>query len=385
MSIGDRISKSPAQGGVEGGGYGPDWIARNLGKAGDLLNSVGGAGITLPTAPTTGFSPIPYGMPKGSDLHSAAQFPPWIQALGAAFQVSPSTYPGHQEGSGQNRGIDWWPTGVTPDESGASYSPEQIARLQTFAQYLQGVMPTVDPQGQTIFQNRNTGQTFGVAPGQGIDTSGQYYADARSQPGQGYGGHHGHVHTRMNVSEPIPGDVNQLVAPGSQQYGPGPGNAGAAAGATAGGHAGGTTLTAASIGGDLGLPDDLTTDPMAYPWQNREYRHGDPGIFGLAGSFISSMPGGDRLMRPFRGGSLGAAGGAAPPPAAAPAPASAIASAMATRAPPDLANVGSRGGDHVSTTNYHFDGVTPSAVAQLAPRLTSSQVSESRATIPRSI
>jgi hypothetical protein len=41
MSIGDRISKTPAQGGVEGGGYGPDWISQHLGDAKTYMAGVG--------------------------------------------------------------------------------------------------------------------------------------------------------------------------------------------------------------------------------------------------------------------------------------------------------------------------------------------------------
>ena len=190
---------------VEIGGYpGSNY---DLGAAANLL---GGGGTFQPAgnySGTPGFTPQPYGLPKGTDIRQGAPgFPSWVYDLGNRFGLDPSTYAGHQEGSGQNRGIDWFPHGHA-DMSGASYTPEETARLQNFAEYMQGVMPTVDPQGQTIFQNHLTGQKFGVAPGQGIDSSGRYYADERSQPGQGYGGHQGHVHTRFNVSEPIPGQA----------------------------------------------------------------------------------------------------------------------------------------------------------------------------------
>lgn len=77
-----------------------------------------------------------YGMPKGTELHdeSMSGFPDWVRSLGAQFGVFGTTYAGHQESSGFNRGIDWWPVGVSQDMSGMSYTPEQLERLDNFAQ-----------------------------------------------------------------------------------------------------------------------------------------------------------------------------------------------------------------------------------------------------------
>jgi hypothetical protein len=74
-----------------------------------------------------------YGLPKGTDIRQGQSgFPAWVYAVGAAFGVEASTYAGHQEGSGYNRGIDWWPKGHA-DMSGSSYTPEEKQRLQNFA------------------------------------------------------------------------------------------------------------------------------------------------------------------------------------------------------------------------------------------------------------
>lgn len=59
---------------------------------------------------------------------------------------------------------------------------------------------------------------------------------------------------------------------------------------------------------------------------------------------------------------------------------------MRTRSP-DIGNVGGshQHGDVHFVNHYSFDGVTPNAVAQIAPRLTSSQIDQSRATVPRTM
>lgn len=91
------------------------------------------------TAPDGSF----YGLAKGTDIRpGAGGFPPWVYALGAQYGLLPSTYPGHQEGSGYNRGIDWWPalTGKAhQDMSGDSYSDSEDSQLQSFASSLSGV------------------------------------------------------------------------------------------------------------------------------------------------------------------------------------------------------------------------------------------------------
>lgn len=170
-----------------------------------------GGSTSVTGAVTSVGAPGSYGLPVGTDIRQGmGGFPPWVYALGNQFGMQASTYPGHQEGSGQNRGIDWFPTGSAPDMSGKSYSPEQVGRMEAFAKFLQTVPgigagntgPVGGVEGMEIFQNPMTGEqigSYGGAP----DTSGSIYSDARSAPGQGYGGHQGHVH--MTTSFPISG------------------------------------------------------------------------------------------------------------------------------------------------------------------------------------
>lgn len=101
--------------------YGADWAGHT-----------GHVHTAFDKSPLTG---EPYGLPKGSELHDPgmAGFPTWVRALGAQYGVYGTTYSGHQEKSGFNRGIDWWPMGAKQDMSGASYTPEQRQRLQNFA------------------------------------------------------------------------------------------------------------------------------------------------------------------------------------------------------------------------------------------------------------
>lgn len=147
------------------------------------------AALSAMVAPPAG-GQVPYGLPLGSDSggygNDGVQFPPWVYQLGAAFNLKPSTYAGHQEGSGANRGIDW------------SGSP---ADMQRFAEYL----AKTKPQGleQVIWQNPTTMQRIGIANGKpvGPDMPGTtdpgYYRDD-------WAGHRDHVHTRQSLSIPLP-------------------------------------------------------------------------------------------------------------------------------------------------------------------------------------
>lgn len=136
---------------------------------------------------------MPYGLPAGTNSGgyggSGAQFPDWVYALGNAFDVKPSTYPGHQEGDRhepgfapnpghQNRGIDW--TG-------------SVENMQRFAEYLAS-QPGME---QVIWQNPQTGQRIGVAGGRDVSGTGYYAGD--------YGDHQNHVHSRQSTSIPPPG------------------------------------------------------------------------------------------------------------------------------------------------------------------------------------
>lgn len=129
----------------------------------------------------------PYGLPIGTNSggygSGGSEFPAWVHQLGNVFGVKPSTYPGHQEGSGLNKGIDW---------SGS------VENMQRFADYLATIPGSLE---QVIWQNPNTGQKTGIA-------NGQFVGPGTSQPGYyagDFGGHQDHVHTRQSFSLPIPG------------------------------------------------------------------------------------------------------------------------------------------------------------------------------------
>lgn len=141
----------------------------------------------------------PYGLALGSNSQGyggqGVKFPDWVNQVGAAFGVKPSTYPGHQEKAGLNKGIDW------------SGPPEN---LRAFAEYVKSV-PGME---QVIFMDPRDGTKIGVDPGdRGVNQSIEdYYRDD-------WGGHTDHVHTRQSWSIPMPG--GQSVLPGLYQQLPG--------------------------------------------------------------------------------------------------------------------------------------------------------------------
>ncbi|MCG7610340.1 tape measure protein [Mycobacterium sp. CnD-18-1] len=123
-----------------------------------------------------------YGLPAGTSINYGAKgFPSWVYQMASAFGLQASTYSGHQEGSGMNRGIDW---------SGP------VENMQRFAEYLR----SVGGMEQVIWNNPSTGQKIGVANGQmvgpGTDQPGYYRSD--------WGGHSDHVHTRQSSAIPLP-------------------------------------------------------------------------------------------------------------------------------------------------------------------------------------
>jgi hypothetical protein len=80
-----------------------------------------------------------YGLKKGTNIPSSgvetgAGFPDWVYEVGEMYGVTASTYPGHQEGSGYNRGIDWWPKGPSPNMTGSGYSGDDRNTLTGFAE-----------------------------------------------------------------------------------------------------------------------------------------------------------------------------------------------------------------------------------------------------------
>jgi len=194
-------------GGMPGGGSGLGSLASLASAPGSLMSSfrpAGRAGVGsaggVPAANVNGFGPNSYGLPIGTDIRQGgAGFPAWVYALGKRFGLEPSTYAGHQEVGGANRGIDWWPQGA-PDMSGRSYSPEQVARLDAFAKYLRSVDGQFNPQGQVIWWNPITGEKVGFGDGQAV-------GPGTSQPNyynNDWKDHSGHVHTRFMQSVPPP-------------------------------------------------------------------------------------------------------------------------------------------------------------------------------------
>lgn len=180
------------------GGYGMMGILGAQGAFGDQFTGMAPTaypGYPNPTASAMAGLPIgtptmsgrqPYGMPLGTNSGGygggGARFPDWVYQLGNAFGVKPSTYPGHQEKDGANKGIDW---------SGP------VANMQRFAEYLSTIPGAME---QVIWDNPNTGQKIGIA-------NGQFVGPGTSQPGY-YGSdwadHQNHVHTRQSYSIPAP-------------------------------------------------------------------------------------------------------------------------------------------------------------------------------------
>ncbi|UEM46524.1 tape measure protein [Mycobacterium phage JuicyJay] len=166
----------------------------------DLSGSASSGGATFGT-PVGGGEP--YGLPVGTDTggygSSGAVFPPWVHALENMFGVKASTYAGHQEKDGQNKGIDW---------SGP------VENMQRFAEYLSTVPQALE---QVIWNNPNTGQKIGIANGQfvgpGTDQPGYYAND--------WGGHQNHVHTRQSYSIPLPGGAAAPASFGTPSFGGG--------------------------------------------------------------------------------------------------------------------------------------------------------------------
>ena len=132
-----------------------------------------------------------YGLLAGADItYGAPGFPQWVYDVAHAFNLTASTYPGHQESERAeagfapnpqrlNRGIDW--AGSVPD-------------MQRFADYLLSIRSQLE---QVIWENPQTGQRIGVAGGDDVSRT-AYYADD-------YAGHRDHVHTRQSKPIPLPG------------------------------------------------------------------------------------------------------------------------------------------------------------------------------------
>lgn len=139
-------------------------------------------GRVVPGNVNPGGGRIPYGLPVGSNSGgyggNGVKFPDWVMAIASRFGVAPSTYPGHQERDGKNKGIDWG--GPVP-------------KMQAFAEYLLSIKGQLE---QVIWKNPDTGKTIGVADGQevgpGTSQAGYYRDD--------WNDHMNHVHTRQSYS-----------------------------------------------------------------------------------------------------------------------------------------------------------------------------------------
>ncbi|QAY05753.1 tape measure protein [Gordonia phage Vasanti] len=132
---------------------------------------------------------LPYGLPIGS---SGPVNEPWVDELERAFGVQASTYAGHQEKDGFNKGIDW---------SGP------VENMQRLAEYFATIASQLE---QVIWQNPQTGQQIGVADGRfvgpGTDQPGYYASD--------WADHMDHVHTRQSFALPLPGQSYDVVPGG---------------------------------------------------------------------------------------------------------------------------------------------------------------------------
>lgn len=151
-----------------------------------------------------------YGLPQGTDTGgygtgNSKTFPEWVMALADQFGVKPSTYSGHQESdrheagyapnpSHENRGIDW----------SAPNTPEGIAKMQRFAEFLAQNAQSMPGLEQIIWQNPTTGQKIGLGGAGNLDPG--YY------PQSTYDEHGNHVHTRQSAPLALPGGPTPISA-----------------------------------------------------------------------------------------------------------------------------------------------------------------------------
>ncbi|MGB3301775.1 MAG: phage tail tape measure protein [Gordonia sp. (in: high G+C Gram-positive bacteria)] len=157
-----------------------------------LLKSINSGAIqALAAGGTVGREP--YGLPVGTNTGGYGSgsdlFPPWVHEIEKAFNVKASTYPGHQEGSGQNKGIDW--VGSIPD-------------MQRLAEHFRSIKDQLE---QVIWMNPDTGEKIGVVDGEmvgpGTDQPGYYRDD--------WAGHANHVHSRQSYSVSASADAPEPV------------------------------------------------------------------------------------------------------------------------------------------------------------------------------
>jgi hypothetical protein len=342
-------------GAVSGGGF-PSGVVPSAQSTGFT-----GAGLAGPPATDTASSGSPrYGGIPGAPSGLGQPIVSWLEnqvqqynaATGSNLSIS-ADYPGGPHGHPDDGGDHSARRAV--DVSGSQ------AQMDAFANYWANNPELRQATRQLIHQGPGFADASNVFGGQNRSGQGIYGADTMA-------GHGNHVHIAM---QNLPGDINLMVPPG-QPYG----------GSTPPGQSGSgqqkqqpqlVGYDTSNLTGDLGLPGDGYT-----------YRHGDTGIFGMAGSMIEAYGGatGQKILHPFRGGSLGAATGATQQPdTPPPAPASAVTTSMHTRTP-DLATVGAgRGGAHVTNISHHYEGIT--TPQKIAPAIMQTHMAATRATVPR--
>ncbi|MDP7706798.1 transglycosylase family protein [Mycobacterium sp. TY815] len=157
----------------------------------DFMNNNGRLpGLPLPgydqgglVATSGGRYSVPNGSNSGGYGGGGVKFPDWVYQLGKAFNVKPSTYPGHQEDAGEgNQGIDW--SGSTAD-------------LQRFAEWLAANRKLAGLE-DVIWQNPETGQAIGVNKGRLVGTPGSEDPGYFRRGHNDFADHTDHVHTTIH-------------------------------------------------------------------------------------------------------------------------------------------------------------------------------------------
>ena len=176
-------------------------------------------------APTAAapFTPVPYGLPTGTNTggygspQAAQYFPPWLLALGAQFNVKPSTYPEHQESDRFLRNGQREP-GYAPNPQHQNRGVDWVGSREDMERFAQALLAYGGAEGQgggleqVIYQAGPGGTKYGLG-GAGNVAPGYY-----PQSGEGSYDEHGgtssgaHVHTRFSTSVPL-----NLAPPGQQQ------------------------------------------------------------------------------------------------------------------------------------------------------------------------
>ena len=243
---------------------GANGLAPGLGP----VDPAAAAAVPIPSVPSIGMGRVPYsGMKPGTNIaYGGAGFPDWVYRVANRFGLQASTYAGHQERGGTNKGIDW------------SGPPDA---MRAFAQYVSRI-PGME---QVIFMDPRDNAKFGVDPGdrgpnQTID---EYYRND-------WANHTNHVHTRLSASIPTP---EELAAFPGLPFGV---NIGAGTGSIIGGISG-----AAGTGGQSGSPLE---NLIAY-WTNQEWlkpenvdkflqgtaQNVGSSLLGIGTSFLSGITG----------------------------------------------------------------------------------------------